>query len=123
MEQKYNQTQNIRCEIANNRLFLYLGHCVLAGDLCCMMSFGFLLAFYNPGNCTHFLVIRASEHPEDENSSFLASGLIDMLACDFFPSSAIGPFGSLHFYTKFRKLPRCFCCYFVLGNRGGVGAG
>ena len=87
-----------------------------------MMSFGFLLAFYNPGNCTHFLVIRASENPEDENSSFLASGLIDMLACDFFPSSAIGPFGSLHFYTKFRKLPRCFC-YFVVGNRSGVRAG
>ena len=56
-------------------------------------------------------------------SSFLASGVTDTLACDFFPSSAIGPFGSLHFDTKFRKLPRCFCCYFVLGNRGGVGAG
>ena len=56
-------------------------------------------------------------------SSFLASGLTDTLACDFFPSSVIGPFGSLHFYTKFRKLPRCFCGYFVVGNRGGVGVG
>ena len=56
-------------------------------------------------------------------SSFLASGLIDMLACDFFPSSAIGPFEILHVYTKFRNLKRCFCCYSVVGNRSGVGAG
>lgn len=88
-----------------------------------MISFGFLLAFYNPGNCTCFLVIHLQRVQQMQMSSFLASSLIDMLACDFFPSSAIGSFGSLHFYTKFRKLPRCFCCYFVVGNRGGVGTG
>ena len=123
MEQKYNQTQNIRCEIANKRLFLYLGHCVVAGDLCCMMSFGFLLAFYNPGNCTHFLVIRASEHPEDENSSFLASGLIDMLACDFFPSSAIGPFGGLQFLHNVSKTSTLFLLLFCTRQQGGGRAG
>ena len=88
-----------------------------------MMSFGFLLAFYNPDNCTCFLVIHLQRVRQMQMSSFLASTLIDTLACDFFPSSAIGPFWCLPFYTKFRKLPRCFCCYFVVGNSGGVGTG
>ena len=88
-----------------------------------MMSFGFLLAFYNPDNCTCFLVIHLQRVRQMQMSSFLASSLIDTLACDFFPSSAIGPFWCLPFYTKFRKLPRCFCCHFVVGNRGGVGTG
>ena len=118
MEQKYNQTQNVRFEIVNKWLFLFLGHCVVAGVLCCLVSFGILLAFCNPGNCTHFLVIRASEHPADANV-FLSSFWSNWYACMWFlPLVSYWSIREFAFLYKISKTSALFFFLFVTWQKG-----
>ena len=118
MEQKYNQTQNVRFEIVNKWLFLFLGHCVVAGVLCCLVSFGILLAFCNPGNCTHFLVIRASEHPADA-IFFLSSFWSNWYACMWFlPFVSYWSIREFAFLYKISKTSALFLLLFCTRQQG-----